>query len=57
MNHGCVKKDNSKNQNATKGNKCKTNTIPILMHHMRISTNEVSSVVLSPKSWKSEKKM
>jgi hypothetical protein len=26
------------------------------MHHMRISTNEVSSVVLSPKSWKSEKK-
>jgi hypothetical protein len=34
----------------------KTNTLPILMHHMRISTNEVSSVVLSPKSWKSEKK-
>jgi hypothetical protein len=26
------------------------------MHHMRISTNEVSSVVLSPKSWKSGKK-
>ena len=38
------------------GNICKTNTIPILMHHMHISTNEVSSVVLSPKSWKSEKK-
>jgi hypothetical protein len=26
-----------------------TNTIPILMHHMRISTNKVSSVVLWPK--------
>jgi hypothetical protein len=25
--------------------KCKVNTIPILMHQMRISTNEVSSVV------------
>jgi hypothetical protein len=29
--------------------KCKTNTIPILMHQMRISTNQVSSVVLTPK--------
>jgi hypothetical protein len=29
--------------------KCKTNTIPILMHQMRISTNQVSSVVLRPK--------
>jgi hypothetical protein len=27
----------------------KTNTIPILMHQMRISTNQVSSVVLRPK--------
>jgi hypothetical protein len=26
------------------------------MHQMRISTNQVSSVVLRPKSWKSEKK-
>jgi hypothetical protein len=25
--------------------KCRTNTIPILMHQMRISTNQVSSVV------------
>jgi hypothetical protein len=29
--------------------KYKTNTIPILMHQMRISTNQVSSVVLMPK--------
>jgi hypothetical protein len=29
--------------------KYKTNTIPILMHQMRISTNQVSSVVLRPK--------
>ena len=29
--------------------KCKTNTLPILMHQMRISTNQVSSVVLRPK--------
>jgi hypothetical protein len=29
--------------------KCKTNTIPILMHQMRMSTNQVSSVVLRPK--------
>jgi hypothetical protein len=34
---------------------CKTNTIPILMHQMRISTNQVSSVVLRPKSLKTEK--
>jgi hypothetical protein len=27
----------------------KTNTIPILMHQMRISTNQVSSVMLRPK--------
>jgi DNA-binding transcriptional regulator GbsR (MarR family) len=27
----------------------KTNTIPILMHQMHISTNQVSSVVLRPK--------
>jgi hypothetical protein len=33
---------------STQGLKCKTNTIPILMHQMRIS-NEVSSVVLGPK--------
>jgi hypothetical protein len=31
------------------GKKCKTNTIPILMHQMRISTNQVSSVVFWPK--------
>jgi hypothetical protein len=30
----------------------KTNTIPILMHQMRISTNQVSSVVLRPKKLK-----
>jgi hypothetical protein len=29
--------------------KYKTNTILILMHQMRISTNQVSSVVLRPK--------
>ena len=29
--------------------KCKTNMIPILMHQMRILTNQVSSVVLRPK--------
>jgi hypothetical protein len=34
---------------------CKINTIPILMHQMRISTNQVSSVVLRPKKLKSEK--
>jgi hypothetical protein len=28
---------------------CKTNTIPILMHQMRISTTKVSSVILRPK--------
>jgi hypothetical protein len=28
---------------------CKTNMIPILMHQMGISTNQVSSVVLRPK--------
>jgi transcriptional regulator CtsR len=30
-------------------NTCKTNTIPILMHQMRISTNEVYLVILRPK--------
>jgi hypothetical protein len=34
---------------STQGLKYKTNTIPILMHQMRISTNKVSSVVLRPK--------
>jgi hypothetical protein len=34
---------------STQGFKCKTNTIPILMHQMRISTTTVSSVVLRPK--------
>jgi hypothetical protein len=34
---------------STQGLKYKTNTIPILMHQMHISTNEVSSVVLIPK--------
>jgi hypothetical protein len=29
--------------------KCKTNTIPILMHQMRISTNQVSLVMLVEK--------
>jgi hypothetical protein len=28
---------------------CQTSKIPILMHQMRISTNKVSSVMLSPK--------
>jgi hypothetical protein len=36
-------------------NQCKTNTIQIFMHQMRISTNQVSSVVLRPKKLKSEK--
>ena len=35
---------------------CKVNTIPVLMHQMRISTNEVSSVVLGPKKLKVEEK-
>jgi hypothetical protein len=35
--------------------KCKTNTIPILMHQMRISTNQVSSVMLKSKKLKSQK--
>jgi hypothetical protein len=34
---------------------CKTNTIPILMHQMRISTNQVSSVVLRPKKFEIRK--
>jgi hypothetical protein len=38
-----------KNTHVVKLLKCKTNTIPILMHQMRISTNQVSSVVLWPK--------
>ena len=36
--------------------KCKVNTIPIFMHQMRISTNEVSSVVLGPKKLEVENK-
>jgi hypothetical protein len=36
--------------------RCKTNTIPILMHQMRISTNQVSSVVLRPKTLEIRKK-
>jgi hypothetical protein len=35
---------------------CKTNTIPILMHQMRISTNKVSSVMLRPKEFDIGKK-
>jgi hypothetical protein len=35
--------------------KCKTKTIPILMYQMCISTDQVSSVVLGPKSWKTKK--
>jgi hypothetical protein len=35
---------------STQGLKWKINTIPILMHQMRISTNQVSSVVLRPKT-------
>jgi hypothetical protein len=34
---------------AVEGYKWKTNTIPILMHRMCISTDQVSSVVLGPK--------
>jgi hypothetical protein len=33
---------------STQGLNCKTNTIPILMHQMRISTTKVYSVVLRP---------
>jgi hypothetical protein len=29
---------------------CKTNTLPTLMHQMRISTNQVSSMILKPKN-------
>jgi hypothetical protein len=35
---------------------CKANTLPILMHQMRISTNKVSSVVLGPEKIGSPKK-
>jgi hypothetical protein len=34
---------------------CQTSTIPILMHQMRISTNKVSSVILSPKKLEIQK--
>jgi hypothetical protein len=37
--------------------KCKTNTIPILVHQMRISTNQVSSVMLRSKNLEIRKKM
>jgi hypothetical protein len=33
---------------------CKINTIPILMHQMRFSTNHASSAMLNPTDWKSE---
>jgi hypothetical protein len=42
---------------STQGLKCQTDTIPILMNQMRISTNKVSSVMLRPKSWKSGRGM
>jgi hypothetical protein len=34
---------------------CETNIIPILMHQMHISTNQVSSVVLRPKNLEIQK--
>jgi hypothetical protein len=34
---------------------CKTNTLPILMHQMRISTNQVSSVMLRSKNLEIQK--
>ena len=37
--------------------RCKVNTIPILMHQMRTSTNEVSSVAPEPKKLKVEEKL
>jgi hypothetical protein len=39
-----------------KSNWGKFNTMPILMHQMRISINEVPSVMLRSKRWKSENK-
>jgi hypothetical protein len=36
---------------------CKTNTLPILMHQMRISTTQVSSVMLRSKKLESQKQM
>jgi hypothetical protein len=36
---------------------CKTNTIQTLMHQMRISTDEVSSVMLRPKKKKEIRKL
>jgi hypothetical protein len=36
---------------------CKTNTLPILMHQMRISTTQVSSVMLGPIKYEIRKKM
>jgi hypothetical protein len=35
---------------------CKTNTIPVLMHQMRISTNKASSVMLRPKKLENRNK-
>jgi hypothetical protein len=35
---------------------CKTNTLPILMHQMRISTTKVTSVMLRSKKLKIRKK-
>jgi hypothetical protein len=37
--------------------KCKTNTLPILMHQMRISTTQVSSVMLRLKKLEIRNKM
>jgi hypothetical protein len=37
--------------------KCKTIMIPILMHQMQISSNQVSLVVLGPKKLETEKKL
>jgi hypothetical protein len=44
-----LKFNHLKSNGIKKSLKCKTNTLSILMHQMRISTNQVSSVVLRPK--------
>ena len=43
-------------ENQTGCRQCKTNTLTILMHQMRISTTKVSSVMLRSKKLESEDK-
>jgi hypothetical protein len=52
---GAIRKSQSPYcSNVVLARKCKTNTLPILIHQMRISTNQVSSVMLRSKKLKCE---